>query len=108
MRAGAMRENLIFTEYTETQSSSGAVVKRWVEKYRCKAMIKRSSPVFDKDGVEAKEEYSGVNLYFIVRMADVIHEKMRVKHGAYRYEILLMEPNYSDRTLLIQTRRVNE
>ena len=59
-------------------------------------------------GVEAKEEYTGVNMYFIVRMASVIHEKMRVKHGSYQYEILLMEPNYSDRTLLIQTRRVNE
>ena len=108
MRAGAMRETLVFSEHTETQTASGAVVKNWVEKYRCKAMIKRSSPVFDKDGVEAKEEYTGVNMYFIVRMASVIHEKMRVKHGSYQYEILLMEPNYSDRTLLIQTRRVNE
>ena len=108
MRAGAMRETLVFSEHTETQSASGAVVKNWVEKYRCKAMIKRSSPVFDKDGVEAKEEYTGVNMYFIVRMASVIHEKMRVKYGSYQYEILLMEPNYSDRTLLIQTRRVNE
>ena len=108
MRAGAMRETLVFSEHTETQTASGAVVKNWVEKYRCKAMIKRSSPVFDKDGVEAKEEYTGVNMYFIVRMASVIHEKMRVKYGSYQYEILLMEPNYSDRTLLIQTRRVNE
>ena len=108
MRAGAMRETLVFSEHTETQTASGAVVKTWVEKYTCRAMIKRSSPVFDKDGVEAKEEYTGVNMYFIVRMASVIHEKMRVKYGSYQYEILLMEPNYSDRTLLIQTRRVNE
>ena len=108
MRAGAMRETLVFSEHTETQTASGAVVKTWVEKYTCRAMIKRSSPVFDKDGLEAKEEYTGVNMYFIVRMASVIHEKMRVKYGSYQYEILLMEPNYSDRTLLIQTRRVNE
>ena len=108
MRAGAMRELLQFSEHSETQTSTGSVQKEWMQTYTCRAMLKRTSPVFDKDGVEAKEEYSGVNLYFIVRMADVIHEKMRVKHGAYQYEILLMEPNYSDRTLLIQTRRVNE
>ena len=33
---------------------------------------------------------------------------MRISHNGYVYEIVLIEPNYSDRTLLIQTRRVNE
>ena len=108
MRAGAMRETLVFSEHTETQTASGAVVKTWVEKYTCRAMIKRSSPVFDKDGVEAKEEYTGINLYFIVRMTASIHERMRIAYGGYQYEIILIEPNYSDKTLLIQTRRVNE
>ena len=108
MRAGAMRETLVFSEHTETQTSSGAVVKSWVEKYTCRAMIKRSSPVFDKDGVEAKEEYTGINLYFIVRMTSSIHEKMRIAYGGYQYDIVLIEPIYADKTLLIQTRRVNE
>ena len=108
MRAGAMRENLVFMQYAETQSLSGAVIKSWVDRYTCRASIKRSTPVFDKDGVEAKEEYSGINLYFIVRMTPVINEKMRIKYDGYQYEILLIEPNYADKTYLLQTRRVNE
>lgn len=108
MRAGAMRETITFTEHTETQKASGAVVKSWTDKYTCRAMLKRTSPVFDKDGVMAKEEYQGVNQYFIIRMTTSVHEKMHVKYNGYLYDIVLIEPIYADKTLLIQTRRANE
>lgn len=108
MRAGAMRELLQFSEHSETQTSTGSVQKEWMQTYTCRAMLKRTSPVFDKDGVAAREDYQGVNQYFIIRMTTSINEKMRISHNGYVYEIVLIEPNYSDRTLLIQTRRVNE
>ena len=108
MRAGAMRETLIFSQHTQTQSTTGSVIKSWIDVYSCRGMIKKSSPVFDKDGVEAKEEYQGINLIFIVRMANVINDNLRIKYNGYKYEILLIEPNYSDKTLLIQARRINE
>ena len=108
MRAGAMRENLTFSTLSETQTASGSVTKQWVESYSCKAMLKRVSPVYDKDGVQAKEEYQGTNQYFIVRMTSTITDKMRISYRGNWYEIILIEPIYADRTMIIQARRINE
>lgn len=109
MRAGRMRETLIFLELKETQTPSGAVKKEWTEVYKCRAMYKRASPVYDKDGVNAKELFRGDNIYMIVRMADAVNDLLRVKHNGIMYEIIPpIEPNYTDRTLQIQIRRYNE
>ena len=108
MRAGQMREHLSFLEYTEIQTPSGAVKKEWVETYKCRGIFKRSSPVYDKDGVEARELYQGTTIYFIVRATKKIHERMRVRYGDFVYEIILIEPNHSDHTLKLQVKRYNE
>lgn len=109
MRAGSMRERLTFLEYQEYQTPSGAMKREWVEVYTCRAMYKRASPVYDKDGVEAKEMFRGDNIYMIVRKTDKISDSMRVKYNGNVCEIIPpIEPNHTDHTLQIQMRRVNE
>lgn len=108
MRAGRMRDKLTFLQCTETQTPSGAVKKTWEPVYTCRAEYKRSSPVWDKDGTEAKEVFQGVTIYFFIRRTNRVTELMRVRYGAFLYEIYLIEPYYDDNTLRLTLRRVNE
>lgn len=108
MRAGSMRERLNFYQLTETQTPSGAVKKTWVSVYECRGFYKRSSPVYDKDGVEAKELYRGETIFMIVRETSHINANYRVGYKGFMYEIILIAPIHSDNTLEIQLRKINE
>lgn len=108
MRAGDMREFLDFYEMRETTSPSGAFKRDWVKVFSRRAMFKRSRPVYDKDGVEARELYRGATHYMVIRMDNDVHTGLRVGYKGNRYEIILIEPNHRDRTNTIQIRRLNE
>lgn len=108
MKAGAMREFLDFYEMRETTSPSGAFKRDWVKVFSRRAMFKRSRPVYDKDGVEARELYRGATHSMIIRMDNQVHTGLRVKYKGDIYEILLIEPNHRDRTNTIHIRRLNE
>lgn len=108
MKAGDMREFLDFYEMRETTSPSGAFKRDWVKVFSRRAMFKRSRPVYDKDGVEARELYRGATHYMVIRMDNEVHTGLRVGYKGDRYEIILIEPNYRDRTNTIQIRRLNE
>lgn len=103
-----MREFLDFYEMRETTSPSGAFKREWVKVFSRRAMFKRSRPVYDKDGVEAREMYRGATLSMDIRMDNQVHMGLRVKYKGDKYEILLIEPNHRDRTNTIQIRRLNE
>lgn len=108
MRAGSMRERLIFYALNEVQTSSGAVKKTWVPVYNCRGFYKRSSPVYDKDGVEAKELYRGETIFMIVRETSQINANYRVGYKGFMYEIILIAPIHSDNTMELQLRKINE
>jgi head-tail adaptor len=108
MKSGSMRERLTFYELTETQSPSGAIKKTWTAVYNCRGFFKRSSPVYDKDGVEAKELYRGETIFMIVRQTSSINQFQRVGYKNFMYEIILISPIHADRTLEIQLRKINE
>lgn len=108
MKAGDMREFLDFYEMRETTSPSGAFKRDWVKVFSRRAMFKRSRPVYDKDGVEARELYRGATHYMVIRMDNEVHTGLRVGYKGDRYEIILIEPNHRDRTSTIQIRRLNE
>lgn len=103
-----MREFLDFYEMRETTSPSGAFKREWVKVFSRRAMFKRSRPVYDKDGVEARELYRGATLSMVIRMDNQVHTGLRVTYKGDKYEILLIEPNHRDRTNTIQIRRLNE
>lgn len=108
MKAGEMREFLDFYEMRETRSPSGAFRREWVKTFSRRAMLKRSRPVFDKDGVDAREMYIGATHNMVLRMDNGIHTGLRVGYAGDSYEIILIEPNHRDRTISIPIRRVNE
>ena len=104
-----MREILTFLTVTETQTPSGAVKKEWVETYKCRAFYKKASPVYDKDGVDAREEFRGDNIYMIVRRTDAINDLMRIGYKGNIYDIIPpIVPNHTGHTLQIQIRRINK
>lgn len=108
MKAGSMREHLTFYDLTETQSPSGAIKKTWVQTYKCRGFYKKSSPVYDKDGVEAREVYQGDTVFMIVRETSSINEKQRIGYKSLMYEIILIAPIHTDNTLQLQLKRINE
>ena len=108
MKAGDMREFLDFYEMGETNSPSGAFKRDWVKVFSRRAMCKRSKPVYDKDGVEAREMYRGATHYVDIRMDNDVHTGLRVGYKGDSDEIILIEPNHRDRTNTIQIRRLNE
>lgn len=104
-----MRERLIFYKLEKTQTPSGASKEILVEKYRCRARYKKATPVYDKDGVSAKELFRGDNIYMIVRRTKSINDTMKVEYDGRLYEIIPpIEPNHADNTIQIQIRRINE
>lgn len=108
MKAGDMREFLDFYEMRETLSPSGAFKRDWVQVFSRRAMFKRSKPVYDKDGVEAREMFKGATHNMVLRMDSKITTSLRVAYSGNMYEIVLIEPNHRDRTYTIQIRRLNE
>ena len=108
MKAGSMRERLTFHELKKTQSLSGAVRKEWSQVYSCRGFYKKSAPVYDKDGVEARELYQGETIFMIVRETTLINENQRVGYKGFMYEIILVIPIHSDNTLQLQLRKINE
>lgn len=108
MRAGSLREFLDFRELVQVQKPSGAIKQEWESVYQCRAYLKKSSPVYDKDGVDAKELYQGTNRYFIIRRTDKVTEKQRIYWNGGAYSILLIQPNIDDNTLLLQVRQLND
>lgn len=108
MKSGSMRERLTFYELTEIQSPSGAIKKTWTAVYQSRGFYKRSSPVYDKDGVEARELYRGETIFMIVRNTSKINQFQRVGYKNFMYEIILIAPIHADRTLELQLRKINE
>lgn len=109
MRAGSMREQLVFYRLQKTQTPSGATKEDWVEEYRCRARYQKATPVYDKDGVDARELFRGDNIYMIVRGTNRINDLMRVKYAGRMHSIIPpIEPNHADHTIQIQIRRINE
>lgn len=103
-----MRERLIFYSSVEVESPSGATTTSWVETYRCAASIKRTSPIYVKDGVVAREMFSGASVSLVIRKAPVT-DAMRVKYDGNMYDVISpVEPNHLEHTLTLNLRRINE
>lgn len=108
MRAGSLRDFVVFKELQTTLGESGAQKKEYVTKYSCRASCKKSAPSYDKDGVDAFEKFTGVSRSFYIRLTDKVNERQIIEFRNESYEILLIHTNYEDRSLLIQTRKINK
>lgn len=108
MRAGLLREILVFKDPLPVTSPSGAVKKVYKKVYSCKAYRKKLSSVRDADGLNAMEEFIGNTLVFQLRYHPVINENQRVLYQGNDYSITLLDRQIHDNTYLITLTKINK
>ena len=106
MRAGLLREILVFKELREHQSETGFVVKEYEEVFRCKGYRRKMSLVVDKDGISAMEQFIGRTIVFQIRAYPIIKDSQRVVYMNNIYEIKMIDPQM-DNTLILTLGRVD-
>lgn len=107
MRAGVLREILVFKKPVETQSLTGAIKKEYVEAFKCRACRKKMTLIADKDGISAMEQFIGHTLVFQVRNYPVIKENLRVLYNGNEYSIKMINPQMSDNTLILTLDKID-
>ena len=105
MRAGLLREILVFSEQVSTTSATGAVKKTYQEILTCKA--KKVNLNSSGDGVEAKEEFIGNVAIFQFRYNPAIKELQRVSWMGNKFTVKLLDPQ-PDNTYLATLIKINE
>ena len=108
MRAGLLREIVVFKEPRMVQTATGAVSKEYVAVHRCRAYKKRFSNVTDKDKIDAKEEFYGHFGVLQVRYSPKINDRQIVEFQGVDYEIILLDRNITDNTYLVNVNKMNE
>ena len=106
MRAGLLREILVFKELREHQSETGFVVKEYEEVFRCKGYRRKMSLVVDKDGISAMDQFIRRTTVFQVRAYPIIKDSQRVVYMNNIYEIKMIDPQ-RDNTLILTLGRVD-
>lgn len=107
MRAGLLRDVVIFKEPRRTRTDTGGIKTEYVEVLRCRAYKRRFSNVTDKDKIEAYKEFYGHFGVFQVRRHPKIREDMILVYRGVEYKIILLDPQY-DNTYLINVNKLNE
>lgn len=103
MRAGLLRETLIFKELKEVRSPTGFVKKEYVPALTCKAYKKKLSSVIG-DGVSAMEQFIGNTIVFQVRYYPVIKENQKVEYQGQDYSITLLDRQLDNTYLITLTK----
>lgn len=108
MRAGLLREVVVFKEPQVVQTATGAVSRQYVAVHKCRAYKKRFSNVTDKDKVDAKEEFYGHFGVLQVRYSPKINDRQVVEYQGVNYKVILLDRNVTDNTYLINVTKINE
>lgn len=108
MRAGLLREIVIFKEPRTDQTSTGALRKEYVPVLKCRAYKKRFSNVTDKDKIDAKEEFYGHFGVLQVRYSPKINDRQIVEFQGVDYKIILLDRNRTDNTYYVNVNKLNE
>lgn len=107
MRAGLLREQLIFKKSVEVKSRTGAVRKEYQEIFRCRANRRKMSIIADRDGVSAMEQFVGNTLVFQVRNYPIIKENYHVVYNGNEYDLKMITHQVSDNTLLLTLQKID-
>lgn len=106
MRAGLLREKVIFEELTEVKTPSGFSRKEYAQVLTTKAYRKKTSVV--SGDMQAFEEFTGNTVILQVRKNPRINDRQRVIYRGTTYRIKLIDPQISDNTYLITCVKVDE
>lgn len=73
--------------------------------YSVRAYIRKQMQSYDKDGVQAMEQFFGETIVFKVRTAKVLAEAVELEYKHKRYTIVSQQEMYDRTTLLICKRK---
>lgn len=107
MRAGLLRELLVFKSPVETQGRTGAVRKEYKEVFQCRACRKKISLIADRDGVSAMEQFIGHTLVFQARNYPAIKENLHVVYNGNEYNLKMISHQISDNSLLLTLEKID-
>lgn len=100
IRAGSLKETLIFEALTKEKTPSGAISKEYKEVFRCRAYRKRQSIVVGDEN--AMEQFIGQMTVMQVRKYPQIDYSCRVKWAGCTWEIKMIEPRDNELTLTLK------
>ncbi|WP_106831162.1 phage head closure protein [Parabacteroides pacaensis] len=107
MRAGLLREAVVFEEFREVKTTSGFVKKEYVPVLRTKAYRKKLT-YYRNEGVNAFEEFTDDTVILQVRRNLLINENLRVRYNDKYYKIRLLDLQITDNTYLITCSKIND
>ncbi len=106
MRAGLLREFLIFQTQAKEQSDSGAIKIVWKDSFTCRAWKKRNST---GEEFSTKELFVSERLTFQTRYDVRITSDLRVRYNGVYYKIVgVPDRQISDNTLIIVITKENQ
>lgn len=108
MRAGLLRETLVFKSAIETQGHTGAVRREYKEVFQCRACRKKMSLIADKDGVSVMEQFIGHTLVFQVRNYPIIKENQHVVYNGNEYNLKMVNLQINDNSLLLTLEKIDK
>lgn len=104
MNAGILRTAIKLYRVERTKTASGFEEERLVLAYEPRAYIRKQMQSYDKDGVQASEQFYGATLVFKVRACSVLWRCVECEYRNQRYSIVQMQEQY-DRTALLICKR---
>lgn len=107
MRAGLLRDIVIFKEPVEVRTDTGSVRTEYRQVLKCRAYKRRFFNVTDKDKVDALKEFFGHFGVIQVRYHPKIKEDQILEFRGVDYKIILLDKQY-DNTYLVNVNRLNE
>lgn len=107
MRAGLLRDIVVFKEPRRVRTETGGVRTEYVEVLRCRAWKRKFSNVTDKDKIEAHKVFYGHFGVFQVRYHPKIREDMILEYRGVEYKVILLD-RQADNTYLVNVNKDND
>ncbi len=101
MNAGILRTPIDIYAKRRRKTASGFEVEENVLVYQPRAYIRKQMQSYDKDGVQAMEQFYGATVVFKVRTCRALGEAVEVAYRRHRYAIVQQQEQYDRTTLLI-------
>lgn len=101
MRAGALRDILIFEAPIEVRSPTGAASREYKEVFRCRAYRKKQT-LLSAEEVNAYEQFVYQTTVMQVRKYPQIKYGCRVRYAGCIWEIKMIEPVLNELTLTLK------
>ena len=105
MKAGILRETLIFKELKKETTDTGFIKSSFVQVFTQKAYKKK---ITQDDTEDAKEIFNRSTIQFLLRYNSKVNDKMRVEFENNDYNITAIDRNREDNSMIITIKKIND